>query len=116
MRDAAERSLGIRQQRVADSALGEIADKGNRELWLRGGLDRGGHPLLADIGKHRTHALTDQGQRDGAPDAVAGTGDQRRLARGIEGRVEQAHCVSLLYAGFVLVADETSPRFWRPNQ
>ena len=81
------------QQRLTRGGVGEIADKGKGQFWPRRGLDRGRHPLLADVGEHGPHALTDQSLRDGAADAVTGAGHQRRLVRGVEGWAQQAHGV-----------------------
>ena len=88
-----ERGLRVRQQRIAGVASGEIADPRHRQLRPRRRLDRGRHPLRADVGKHRAHALADQRLGDGAADAVPGTGHQRGLARGVEWIFQQAHIV-----------------------
>ena len=64
--------------------VGEIADPGQRQFRPGRGLDGSRHPLLADVGEHGPHALADQCLRDGAADAVARAGYQRRLARGVE--------------------------------
>ena len=81
----------MRQQRIASPAIGEIAAPGQRQLRPRRILDRRRHPLLADIGKQGPHTLPRQRLRDRAADAVTGPGHQRRLARGVEGMIEQAH-------------------------
>jgi hypothetical protein len=91
MRDVPDLGLRMCQQRIARCRLTEVTDKGEGEVRPARGFDRRIHPLRADIGEHGFDALADQRQRDRAADAVARAGHQRRLARGIEGRAEEAH-------------------------
>src|SRR3954463_7840666 len=91
MRDLPEGRLRMRQQAAARGAVSKIAGPWRGKVRPRRILDGACHPLLADIGKHRAHALTRQRLRYRAPDAVAGAGDNRPLARGIEWIFEHAH-------------------------
>jgi len=95
---------------LRDGTIGEIAHKGNGELGPLGGFDRRSSAFLADVGKHRADALTDQGLRDRAADAVAGAGYQRRLALGIKGGIKQAHgVVTPLARGYLRRGDGSTP-------
>ena len=60
MRHLPERLACLCQQRIADLALAEIADKRHRELRPRRSSDRGGDAFRADIGEHCAYALADQ--------------------------------------------------------
>ena len=91
MRHPPERCLRLRQQRVAGRAPGKVADPWHGEIGTRRCLDGGGHRVPIEIGEHGSHTLADQGLRDGAADAIARPRHQRRLARGIEGCVQEAH-------------------------
>ena len=91
MRHPPDRGLRLGQQRLARGGIGEIADPGHSQFRAGRGLGCGGNRLPVHIGEHRAHALADQRLRDCAADAVARTGDERGLARGIEGRIEKAH-------------------------
>ena len=102
MRHAPERAGCFRQQRIARGGIGEIADPGHRQFRPGRGLDGRRHRLPVHIGKHRAHALADQGLRDRAADPVARAGDERRLARGIEWIVEQAH-VGVSRSGYAIL-------------
>ena len=91
VRHLPDRGLRIGQQRIAGGALREIASPCHRQFGPRRRLDRVCERFRIHIGEHRAHALADQRLRDGASDAVSRTGDQSRLARGIEWLVQQAH-------------------------
>ena len=83
--------LRVGQQRIAGGALCEIAGPCHRQFRPRRSLDGGCDGILVYIGKHGAHALADQRLRDRTSNAVSRTGHQRRLARGIEWMVQQAH-------------------------
>ena len=84
MRHLANRRPCLRQQRIAHGGIGEVADEGHGQFRPRRGFDRRRDRVPVHVGEHGAHALADQGLRDRAPDAIARTCDQRRLARGIE--------------------------------
>ena len=92
MRHPPDRRLRMRQQRIAGGAIREVADEGKRQFRPRRGFDRLGDRIRVDVGEHGSHALPDQGLRDGAADAVARAGDQSRLARGVEWSVRGGSC------------------------
>jgi hypothetical protein len=81
----------VGQQPIAGGAICEIADPGHGKVRPGRGFGSSSDRIRIHVGKHRSHALADQGLGDGAADAVARAGDQSGIARRVEQSLQQTH-------------------------